>query len=63
MKKLFIAILVILASGTAFYFSTGFHDVWWLMWIAPIPVLIYAYHESLWKTLCVAFVTSFARLL
>ncbi|MCD6047739.1 MAG: hypothetical protein K0S08_1386 [Gammaproteobacteria bacterium] len=60
MKKFLLAILVSLTSGIAFYFSSGFHDIWWLMWIAPIPVLIYAYHESFLKTLCVAFIAGLA---
>jgi apolipoprotein N-acyltransferase len=60
MKKFLLAILVSFTSGIAFYFSAGFHDLWWLMWIAPIPVLIYAYHESLLKTLWVAFIAGLA---
>ena len=60
MKKLLIAFLVILTSGSAFYFSTGFHTIWWLMWIAPIPVLIYAYYESFIPVLLVAFIAGLA---
>ena len=36
-------ILVIAAtvvSAALFYFGTGTHPVWWLMWLAPIPVLL-----------------------
>lgn len=27
-------------SGAAFYFGTGLHPQWWLLWIAPVPVLL-----------------------
>ncbi len=60
MKEIAIALFVILASGCAFYFSTGFHAVWWLMWLAPIPVLVYAYSNNFSKVLLVSFVASLA---
>ncbi len=33
------AVLVVVASATMFYFGTGLHPIWWLTWVAPIPVL------------------------
>ena len=38
-----IAILCTLASAAGFYFSTGLPGQWWLEWIAPIPVLWFAF--------------------
>jgi apolipoprotein N-acyltransferase len=29
-------------SGVLFYFSTGLHPIWWLLWFAPVPVLAVA---------------------
>ncbi len=34
--------LAALASGGLLYAGTGLHPVWWLTWLAPIPVLFYA---------------------
>ena len=56
MKKILITCLTVIISGSAFYFSTGFHNVWWLMWIAPIPVLIYTYYERFFTALVVAYI-------
>jgi apolipoprotein N-acyltransferase len=35
-------IIALVFSAAAFYFGTGLHPVWWLMWLAPIPVLLVA---------------------
>jgi apolipoprotein N-acyltransferase len=34
--------LAVLLSGAAFCLGTGLHPAWWLMWIAPVPVLLVA---------------------
>jgi apolipoprotein N-acyltransferase len=31
-----------LASATFFYFGTGLRPIWWLLWLAPVPVLAIA---------------------
>ena len=31
-----------LASSALFFFGTGLHPVWWLTWLAPLPVLLLA---------------------
>ena len=36
----------VLATATMFYFGTGLHPVWWLVWFAPIPVLLVAMSMS-----------------
>jgi apolipoprotein N-acyltransferase len=30
------------ASAAFFYFGTGLHPIWWLLWLAPVPVLTIA---------------------
>ncbi len=32
--------LAIITSGPLLYYATGLHPVWWLLWFAPIPVLL-----------------------
>jgi apolipoprotein N-acyltransferase len=41
-----IAILCMLLSAAGFYFSLGIGSQWWLLWIAPVPVLWLAFGES-----------------
>jgi len=31
-----------LASAAFLYFGTGLHPTWWLVWVAPVPVLVIA---------------------
>lgn len=59
-KSFLAALLTLLSSGCAFYFSTEFHHVWFLAWIAPIPVLLYAHHTNFTKTLWVSFLVGLA---
>jgi apolipoprotein N-acyltransferase len=36
------SVAVVLASSALFFFGTGLHPVWWLTWLAPLPVLLLA---------------------
>lgn len=55
-----IAIACALLSTIAFYFSIGLGDQWWLAWLAPIPVLWFAYGPSRsWQAFAVAFAAYF----
>ena len=52
-----IALACTLASAVGFYFSVGLGDQWWLAWLAPVPVLWYAFGETkAWQ----AFLATFA---
>jgi apolipoprotein N-acyltransferase len=44
-RRWLICILTILTSAVCFYFSTGFHSVWILAWLAPWPVLVFAFRS------------------
>jgi apolipoprotein N-acyltransferase len=50
-----IAIVAVVASGLCLFFGTGLHPVWWLIWIAPIPVLVAAARLTLGWTFATAF--------
>jgi apolipoprotein N-acyltransferase len=39
---LFLVIAAGLTSAAFFYFGTGLHPIWWLLWLAPVPVLAIA---------------------
>jgi apolipoprotein N-acyltransferase len=43
-----IAIICSLLSAVGFYFSTGFGEQWWLVWLAPIPVMWFVFGDSKW---------------
>jgi apolipoprotein N-acyltransferase len=47
------------ASALGFHFGTGLHPLWWLTWLAPLPLLLLASRLSLWQafgcSLCVSF--------
>jgi apolipoprotein N-acyltransferase len=47
MHKKLAFIFTIFLTSLAYYFSTGFNNIWWLLWIAPIPVLLYALNSSI----------------
>jgi apolipoprotein N-acyltransferase len=50
--------LVALALATyavAFFFGTGLHPIWWLTWLAPLPVLVAASRLSRWTAFALAF--------
>src|SRR5215472_4877095 len=47
-------------SGVAFYYGTGLHPVWWLAWVAPIPVLLAAPLLSRKAAFAMAFLAWFA---
>lgn len=51
-----IAIACALLSAIGFYFSEGLGDQWWLAWLAPIPVLWFAFGPAkYWQSFLVAF--------
>jgi apolipoprotein N-acyltransferase len=44
------AVLAIVAAGAVFYFGNGLNPLWPLMWIAPLPVLVFALRSKWWAT-------------
>jgi apolipoprotein N-acyltransferase len=43
-----LAIAATLLSGACFYFGTGLYPVWWLVWLAPVPILLLAPRTPWW---------------
>ncbi len=54
------ALSALIVSGLSYYFSSGFGAIWALMWIAPIPILVYAYSEKLSRVTILAFLVGLA---
>ncbi len=54
-SRLGLALLTIAISATLFWFGNGLNPVWPLMWIAPLPVLLFASRSSARATAVTAF--------
>ena len=54
-KTVIECLLALLSSALALYFATGLHPFWWLMWVAPVPVLLLAPRVSTGVAFLVAF--------
>ena len=49
------ALLCALLTGAGYFFSTGIGEQWWLLWIAPLPILFYAFgQEKGWRVFLAA---------
>jgi apolipoprotein N-acyltransferase len=55
LKRFFLAAA---ASAAAWYFGTGLHPVWFLLWIAPLPVLLAAPRLRAWPAFGAAFLAA-----
>ncbi|MFY9939529.1 MAG: nitrilase-related carbon-nitrogen hydrolase [Silvibacterium sp.] len=53
-NHLIFAALASLFSAIAWFFGTGLHPIWWLTWLAPLPVLFAALRLSRWTAFGVA---------
>lgn len=54
-KNIMRFVLVVCLSGAAYYFANGFHNIWQLMWVAPIPLCLYALNASFSATFFAGF--------
>jgi apolipoprotein N-acyltransferase len=43
-----VCLVAVAVSGALLWFGTGLHPVWWLTWIAPVPVLCLAPRVGRW---------------
>lgn len=58
-KNILIFWVTIISSATLYYFSTGFNNIWLLLWIAPIPIFLYAINAAPLASCCASFITYF----
>jgi apolipoprotein N-acyltransferase len=54
-KTVALASLTVAVSGAAYFFGTGLNPHWWLTWIAPLPVLMFAPRIPRWHAASMAF--------
>ncbi len=55
-KYLILEAVAGLISAIAWFFGSGLHPIWWLTWLAPLPVLLMAPRLSRLSTFALAFV-------
>ena len=51
------ALAALAVSSAAWFFSTGLHPLWFLLWLAPLPVLLVAPRLKAWPASAVAFIS------
>ncbi len=62
-KQLAFELGAIVVAASLFWFGTGLHPYWPLLWFAPLPVLWVATRTSAWRAALVAFWTMFLGIL
>ena len=53
------ALAALLSSSIMLYLGTGLHPIWWLVFLAPIPVLLVSERLGAFSAFCVAFAAWF----
>jgi len=53
------AVICIVISGLLFYVSTGFHNKWMFLWLAPVLPLMYSYKFGIKFSFSVAYISFF----
>ena len=58
LRAITIALAAVLTSSAGFYFGSGLRPIWWITWLAPLPVLLAASRLAARSTFVVAFLAS-----
>jgi apolipoprotein N-acyltransferase len=54
MKDAVVAVLAVAASSVLLFWGTGLHPVWFLTWLAPLPVLLISPRLGRWSSFLAA---------
>ncbi len=54
LRRTMLILSAVLLTAGAYFISTGLHRVWWLVWLAPLPVLLIAPRLRAWPAFAVA---------
>jgi len=54
LRRALVILCAIVLTASAYFVSTGLHRVWWLVWLAPLPVLLLAPKLRAWQAFVVA---------
>jgi apolipoprotein N-acyltransferase len=62
-RRLSLGLLAVLSTALLVWFGTGLHPFWPLMWLAPLPVLIFVRRASWWSAAITAILAWFLGIL
>ncbi len=51
--------IAIVLTALAYFYATGLNPYWWLLWLAPLPIMLLAYRSSTCMALISAFLAYF----
>ncbi len=54
LRRAMLILSAVLLTAGAYFISSGLHRVWWLVWLAPLPVLSLAPRLRVWSAFAVA---------
>ena len=54
LRRAMLILSAVLLTAGAYFVSSGLHRVWWLVWLAPLPVLLIAPRLRAWTIFAVA---------
>ena len=49
LRRATVMVCVTVLTAGAYFFSFGFHRIWWLVWLAPLPILLLAPRLRMWQ--------------
>ena len=61
--RAFIVLVAIVLTAAGYYLSSGLEPVWWLVWLAPVPILLVAPAVRGWQALAAAWIARSAAML
>ncbi len=57
--RLSLWVVVVALASVGYYASTGFDTIWFAIWVAPLPLLLYSYYRGVRSVLLAALVVTF----
>ena len=54
LRRALLILCAVALTAYAYFLSTGLHRIWWLVWLAPLPVLLLAPKLRAWQAFVVA---------
>ena len=56
LRRALLVLFAVLLTAGAYFTSSGLHRVWWLVWLAPLPVLLLAPRLRVWQAFAAALI-------
>ncbi|HTY85194.1 MAG TPA: nitrilase-related carbon-nitrogen hydrolase [Silvibacterium sp.] len=56
LRRATVILCAVMLTASAYFLSSGLHRIWWLVWLAPLPVLLLAPRLRVWQAFNVALI-------